>query len=247
MNFPLVPMVASTFCLHFNEEDGRWLPSCRNGMKIMRCSGSFLWLLTKQSSLADALQSLWNVARGTVSVSQKQNCPFPSYEYEWGSDSEKSHLDGLFCCVFLCRVIFTAAGSGRGTVMTGGLCVLLLHTQSGRGVKRRRRRGNVSGLFAVFKLHLGSSLNSFPLISFPVVAFSVANHSPVFYLTDPPPLPPLQSSSSSSLTLPWWSAHCLYFSLRSGLLAPSLNPCAPQRPGERWVSTDVPVCSGRLE
>lgn len=41
-----------------------------------------------------------------------------------------------------------------------------------------------TGLFAAFKLCLGSSWNSFLLISFPVVALSKANRSPVFYLAD---------------------------------------------------------------
>lgn len=43
----------------------------------------------------------------------------------------------------------------------------------------------VTGLFATFKpRRLGSSWNSFLLISFPVVAFSKANCAPVFYLAD---------------------------------------------------------------
>lgn len=72
----------------------------------------------------------------------------------------------------------------------------LPHTQSG-GVGGGG--GGVTGLFTVFKLHLGSSLNSFPLISFPVVAFSKANRSQVFYLTD---FPLTHSLSPSLCSLP---------------------------------------------
>lgn len=167
-------------------------------------------------SSADALQSLLSISsvtRGTVSVPQKQNCPFPSYVCG-GNDSprrtQRSHLDGFLCCVFLVSSHFHGWGGGAQAVISLPavnvcVCVTLAHadTKWASGAAGEKG-GSVSGLFTAFKVHLGSSLNSFPLISFPVVAFSNANRSALFYLTDPPPPPPppLQSSSSSSLTLP---------------------------------------------
>lgn len=59
--------------------------------------------------------SISNVARGTVSVPQKQNCPFPFYVCG-GNDSPRntrpSHLDGFLCCVFFVSSHFHGWGGG---------------------------------------------------------------------------------------------------------------------------------------
>lgn len=79
--------------------------------------------------------SISNVARGTVSVPQKQNCPFPSYVCG-GNDSprntRRSHLDGFLCCVFFVSSHFHGwGGGGRQSFLFSQStcpCVSLSHT-----------------------------------------------------------------------------------------------------------------------